>query len=372
MNLSEIKEKEREEICSRVDFALSLFESQDTDIVDILKTIYVEYMPVGSEEHGIIMAKHIVDIINSLDKAYEAASSDNSNNCEQSLKALLENLSTDKKVQTLMSVNYILKSIKEASDGQMPDAAPLEAQLCNTDDISEEKLDELFRQTVSNITDENTMNILLKKFASSSIEERKCRINVRRNQDISTVMAIQAMIIYTMVKTGKLSGIPKDVTMFEIVAGVCTERFLNSQSDLQNENSNDDLFNKIAFWLIALIVVASMTALTIACLAGSALSFFNVFLGVLCIAFSSGALISVEYIFFNDCLLCDVFDFPKIKFSEFMSNTMYKAPEHTGIEAHQTSVSQQKEYAPLYDKPIFSTDEDKLYNRLFDPDVLYY
>lgn len=362
MNLSD---KEKKEIRNRVDYALSHFDSQDTKTEDILKSIYVKYMPIESEEQGIIMAKHIVDVINGMEKVYDAVSSNEEISCEQKLKELLDDIAPGQRAKILLSASKAFENIKETVNGKTYDNILSELQPDEEydDDISEEKLDELIRRTASAVTDESTLDCLLDKFRNS---RDKKRIKVECKQDARVLMAIQSMVIYTMVKTGKLSGLPGETSLFEIVAGVYTEHFISKQAALLNEKEKKLLRKKVTFWLITIIAVVAIFA---------ALSFLTgvAFIIIVCGSVLSAMVVGIVYLVFHDCLDVDVLEIPKIRFSEFMSKTTHK------LSAIAESVKQkyeqkQKEnaYTTVYDRPLFAVDEDKLDEYLFNSDVLIY
>lgn len=357
--------EEKDELEKMTAFALARFE-EGTELETILRDIYLEKMEIKSPEHAQIMAKDIISTIDFLYKKYEEISEAIDCSPEENLSGVLEEFtdfefrgfSEQQKKQLLSAVTGVLENIEKIKVGEAPDEEALKKL---TAEFSEKELDEALAETVSAMKDPKVLKSFLENIEDQSLESKQKRMSVVREQDSKTMIAIQTMILYAMIKTNSLKSLPQDISLTQLAVAVCTDSFINNlafsiKMKTQNENGAGKI---LAFWLIAIVAVVAMSLLTLACFAAADIVFsaLSLFLGIITTAFAAGSIIALDYIFFNDCMNCDVFDFSKIRFNS--SKQEFNISDYKLVEVEDAEEETEN-------SSLLKIDEEKLYESLWN------
>lgn len=206
-----ITEQERALIIRRSAYAWSHFQENESG-EEILCKIYCKNIVDKSPKQGAMMAKELLLWLARFQDCYDAALEDPDACTEYVLTKEIEALSIEQQCQTLHQVIQTMES--ESTQGQLQ-------PYCGSP--SPQARDALLRETVEKITSGSDAAVPERILLAADDSELQNRKLVKTLCGEDMVLAVNAMIIYTMAKNGELSGIPKDVSLAQVVIGVCTE-----------------------------------------------------------------------------------------------------------------------------------------------------
>ncbi len=369
--------EEKIELQKNTAFALSHFD-EGADTKDVLKKIYLENMQGKSEKQAELMADSIISTVNNLFNTYEKVCDAKGDTVKEKLSDMLNGFTDEQKAEILMAAKHSFGNIYKIKKGITVDESALKA-MYQMD--SSKNLETLLDEAVSVMESPEVMGSFSELFSNCSIEDIRARINVNGTFDDRAIAAVQSMIIYTMVKNGHFKDFPEGITIDQTVNAVSTEAFMGTLTIRKEEGtiSENDYGMAWLFWMLALLIVAAMIALTAVCFAETAfVAIEAVLIGSLVVVFASALPIMILYMFFSDVLNCDVLSLSDKYISVSDSNkeeiTSVGSEDYYTEEIiynYERSEDVQEAEDPV-NKPVFSTvDEDKLYERLWTDELPY-
>lgn len=192
-------------------YAWSCFQ-EDWSAEDILCEIYCHNMQDKSPQQGRLMAQELLSWMARFQQGYDAVLDHPDDYVERVLIKEIEALSPDEQCRVLRQV---IASLQPDGGHEKADES---AQPSDERDI-------LLRRAVERLTSKG----------STAEEELSVKDDAPQNRRIlkavcgdDMVLAVNAMLLYTMAKNGELTEIPRDVSLAQVVIGVCTEDLLHS------------------------------------------------------------------------------------------------------------------------------------------------
>lgn len=201
-----LTQQEQADIVRRSALAWSHFREGE-DAEGILSRLYCENLPDKSPAQGRMMAEELLRWMARFQDCYDAALESPEEYTRYLLNQELEVLSLD---QQCLALEQILQAVDPGRSGS-PEEAP-----------SNVRREALLAEAAATLADGGAYDVLEQVFPAEAGDAGNRR-RVKAIGGETMVMAVNAMIVYTMVKRGELSGIPETGSLAQVVAGVCTE-----------------------------------------------------------------------------------------------------------------------------------------------------
>lgn len=216
----QITQAERDEIFRASAHALSYFQEGE-DPQEVLSQIYCHNMEDKSPRQGALMAKELLTWMARFQSGFDAAMENPEGYAYDELRSALNGLPEER--QTALLQEWIqaaerLNSLESADDPQAALAAQKECPVCQYR-APQYQPETLLGMLISRIKDApKVLQTIVNAAAPWKLRERTA---VKRKCGGNMDLAVTAMVIYTMAKNGKLSGVPRDATLGQVTVGVC-------------------------------------------------------------------------------------------------------------------------------------------------------
>jgi len=193
-----LTDAQRSHIIRRTAAALGYLQEGE-DAVSVLSRIYCENLPDKSPRQGDLMARQVLKWIRQFRGAMEQARQDPSGYVRHSLGDMLSEMPLEDQCRILL--NQLTE--KNSSDNLQE---------------TESDRDRLLEKTVLEIIEEG-----VQPAEAAETLEQSCQDYADASEPVGADMlqAITAMLLYTMVKNGELTGLPSDITLGQMAMGVC-------------------------------------------------------------------------------------------------------------------------------------------------------
>ncbi len=206
-----ITEQERVSLIRRSAYAWSHFQ-ENGNAVDILSKIYCHNLIDKSPKQGELMTTELLLWMARFQDCYDAALEDPAAYTEYILTQELDALPLQQQCQALEQVIQASQSA-DASESVLPYHGT----------VSPQARDSLRQEAVQRITNGEDTAVLEQILLAADDAEPHNRKLVKTICGEDMVLAVNAMVLYTMAKNGELSEIPKDVSLAQVAIGACTE-----------------------------------------------------------------------------------------------------------------------------------------------------
>ena len=364
------QQEQHEEFLRKRSYAQSLFE-EDTTIEEILQRIYIESLESKSDTQAEIMANHVVETIDMIFQTRDSLRN-NPGSVAQRLNLALDGVSPEQKAEKLMSASYVFENIESLVQNGKLDSAPLKSELEEfiKRGVNESSINSLLERTVSAVSNDKTAEVLLDAFKGHTSEEIRGITLAETKNDPRALLAVDSMILYTMAVNGRLEGVKKDISLFEVTAGVCLADALNTLEYDKREGNRllREIRENLSFILLSLVIIAAVSAVVAVFFKGAAfVGVEAVLTGILCVAFCSAALIKLAYKFFYNCMNCEGFEIPLVKFSQIANEARDRISSQIQ-SAELTEVQETDDNTVCVNNDDLQNDEctENLYLALFE------
>lgn len=317
----------RDEFLQKRSDALALFR-EGTTTEEILKEIYIDSLEDKTDMQAEVMAQHIIETVSLLSGTYDGLKKSEGSVAEW-LDFAFDDFSPEQKAEKLMSVSCVFENIDSLAKKDKLNTAPFaeEFEKLKKKGIDEASINALLNRAAKALSSENTAKTLLGVFAEQTKEEANGIELTDNENDPRTLIAVDSMIIYTMVVNGRIEGIKKDTSLFEITAGIWLgneiER-LKLKLDESKGRALREIRESLGFLLVSLIIAA-----VVFCVAAPFLGPEVAAICALCVFFYSARLIMLAQQFFYSCSSCDVsYEIPLVKFPELECKTRDRIKNH--------------------------------------------
>lgn len=241
--------------------ALSYFQKGE-DPEAVLGQIYCHNMEDKSPRQGALMAKELLIWMARFQSGFDAAMEDPEDYAYHELKSALAGMPEEQ--QTALLRQWIqaverLNSLERADDLNTALAASKERPVCQdrTPPLQPETLLETLISRIKAAP--GVMETIGSAAASWNPRERAA---VGRKCGRNMALAVTAMVIYTMAKNGRLSGLPRDMTLGQVTVGVCAadlQREIAMQQGAEKKKVELQLLAlKVAFVVLMAVAAALM------------------------------------------------------------------------------------------------------------------
>lgn len=217
--MKNITVEESNVIIRRTAAAISQLQAGE-DAIGVLSRIYCQNLPDKSPRQGQLMAKEVLSWIakfqDGMDEALEAPD----NYVQRQLKNALEGLPLEQQCALLRQQLEEFERLNSLESFQETELAKVHRAAREALPASEQIRDTLLTEVSRTLIGEKlSIEPFFAEGGSVSRNRKAAKACIGEN----LLLAMTAMVIYTMAKNGELSGLPKEVSLSQVVIGVCAE-----------------------------------------------------------------------------------------------------------------------------------------------------
>lgn len=263
--MMQLTQEERMRLTHRVVYMLTR-SKEDHSWSDVLSMTYCEFIPDAEKEHGDLIAEHILDTMSQYETMKDVCVQEPKAFARCYADAILEGKSLERQCRSLYSMIAGLQSFSETALNFQEELSPqlkaFEKLLENdryTGPFTEEARDEMKAQLERLISDEGMTDFDLEQ--SIELFKKSCDhadqiLRYRFGEHI--IRSVTAMVMYTMVKNGELSMVPKTATAEQITLAVCTEDSMRQLFDAMEDGYVDSMAyqkRRMAYWRVYQVLI---------------------------------------------------------------------------------------------------------------------
>lgn len=190
------------------------------DAISVLSRIYCQNLPDKSPRQGDLMARELVSWMNRFRQSMADAEGDPEAYLYRFLQEQIAPLPLDRQCRFLRQQILAcgeLEHIRKMQD------IPLTAETESDIQATEAERDALLKEAVHRLSGGDRRHDLEGILDQAAVDTFYSHSVTRAYVNEEMLQAITAMILYTMVKNGELSGLPEDTSLGQMAVGVCSE-----------------------------------------------------------------------------------------------------------------------------------------------------
>lgn len=228
--MTSLTDTEQKYLIRRAAAAISQIQDGE-DAIGVLSGIYCENLPDKSPRQGELMARELLYWIGRFQTAFDEALDGPENYLSRTVSELFAQLPLEEQCQLLgqgLGIPVEQAEVSEALRNSLLQEAS--ARLMESDAI---------------------LTLRPEAFDRESIRARNAAKEIVGEE---MLLAVTAMVVYTMAKNGELSGVPERISLAQVAIGVCTEDKLAELSCLKEMNLDNQL------WVLKAACICTMLA----------------------------------------------------------------------------------------------------------------
>ncbi len=263
--MMQLTQEERMSLTHRVVYMLTR-SKKDYSWKDVLSMTYCEFIPDAEKEHGDLIAEHILDTMSWYETMKDVYVQEPKAFARYYADAIVDGKPLEQQCRNLYSMIAGLESFSETAldfqKGLSPQLKMFEKLLKNvsyTGPFTEEARDAMKAQLEGLISEENMTDFVLDdsvEMMSKAYDKADKILRYRFGEHI--IRSVTAMVMYTMVKNGELSMIPKTATAEQITLAVCTEDSMRQLVGDMEEGYVDSMAyqkRRMAYWRVYQVLI---------------------------------------------------------------------------------------------------------------------
>lgn len=218
-------DSERKAMIRRIASAIGCLQDGE-DAISVLSRIYCENLPDKSPRQGELMAREVLSWMETFRQAVDRAQPDPEAYLQQELKEQLAQFSLEQQCRILRRQIHGCTALAQAETPE--DLLSAAEQQGSAEDreapaASEALRDSLLREAACRIAggDGSCGSDLFSEDGVAATTRGQHIAGTYVGEEM--LQAMTAMVVYTMVKNGELSGFPEDTSLAQITVSVCAE-----------------------------------------------------------------------------------------------------------------------------------------------------